>query len=375
MSKKYRVGIIGFGHMHINNVSQMYDKHPQVEWVACADTVPAVPELREAPYTRGWNLKKALKDLGIPKAYEDWREMLEKEQFDIIICTSENAKHPEIVEACAAAGVNVCVEKPMATSLSGALQMVRAVQAAGTEMVINWPVVWFGAFRKAKELIDEGVIGRVLQVKHRAAHTGPLGPGAAHTGVSEEAALLTGPERAASWWHQVATGGGAMLDFCSYGPMLSRWYIGEQAVEAIGMKANLNSHWGEAEDNAVMIVRFPSAMGLFEGSFTTWDHGVPTGPIIYGTTGTLVLERRKGEQSVRLERGHGETMTYEPDPLPEGREEIAVDFIHHLETGEPVHETIEMMFNLEVMAILDAGVRSACSGQLETVASTTWRIG
>ena len=370
MSKKYRVGIIGFGHMHINNVSQIYGKHPQVEWVACADTVPAVPELREAPYTRGWNLKKALKDLGIPKAYKDWREMLEKEQFDIIICTSENAKHPEIVEACAAAGVNVCVEKPMATSLSGALQMVRAVQAAGTEMVINWPVVWFGAFRKVKELIDEGVIGRVLQVKHRAAHTGPLGPGAAHTGVSEEAALLTGPERAAAWWHQVATGGGAMLDYCCYGAILSRWYIGEQAVEAIGMKTNLNSHWGEAEDNAVMIVRFPSAMGLFEGSFTTWNHGVPTGPIIYGTTGTLIVE-----QSVRLERGRGETMIYEPDPLPEGREDIAADFIHHLETGEPVHETIEMMFNLEIMAILDAGVRSARSGQLETVASATWRIG
>ena len=269
----------------------------------------------------------------------------------------------------------MCVEKPMAVSLSSALQMVRAVQAAGTEMVINWPASWSGASRKVKELIGEGVIGRVLQVKWRGGHTGPLGPGAAHAGVSEEAALLTGPERAATWWHQVAAGGGAMLDYCSYGAMLSRWYIGEQAVAAIGMKANLNSHWGKAEDNAVMIVRFPSAMGLFEVSFTTWHHGVPTGPIIYGTTGTLVVEPRDGEQIVRLERGRGETMIYEPDPLPEGREEIAADFIHHLETGEPVHETIEMMFNLEVMAILDAGVRSASSGQLETVDSATWRIG
>ena len=375
MSKKYRVGIIGFGHMHINHVSQVYGEHPQVEWVACADTVPDVPEMREVPYTRAWNLKKALRDLGIPKAYEDWREMLEKEQFDIIIVTSENTKHPEIVEACAAAGVNVCVEKPMAESLSGALRMVRACQAAGTEMVINWPATWQGATRKVKELIDEGLIGRVLEVKWRAGHTGPLGRGAAHVGVSEEAALLTGPQRAATWWHQTATGGGAMLDFCSYGAMLSRWYIGEQATAALGLKANLDSQWGEAEDNAVMIVRFPGAMGLYEASFTTWDHGVPTGPIVYGTTGTLVVERKDGGQIVRLERGHGQTTIYEPDPLPEGREEIAGEFIHHLDTGEPVHPTIDMMFNLEIMAILDAGVRSASSGNLEMVDSATWCIG
>jgi predicted dehydrogenase len=372
VSKTYRVGIIGFGHMHINHVSQVYNEHPQVEWAACADTVPVVPEVREAPYTRAWNLKKALTDLGIPKAYDDWREMLEKEDLDIVIVTCENAQHPVVVEACAAAGVNVCVEKPMADSLSGALRMARAVQAAGTEMAINWPATWRGSSRKIKELVDDGVIGRVLEVKWRAGHTGPLGPGAAHAGVSDEAALLTGPERAATWWHQVDTGGGAMLDFCSYGAMLSRWYIGEPATAAIGLKTNLDSHWAEAEDNAAMIVRFPSAMGLFEASFTTWDHGVLTGPIVYGTTGTLVAE---GSGTVRLERGHGDTTIYDPDPLPEGREEIAGEFIHHLDTGEPMHPTIEMMLNLEIMAILDAGVRSAASGKLETVDSSTWRIG
>jgi predicted dehydrogenase len=354
VSKTYRVGIIGFGHMHINHVSQVYNEHPQVEWAACADTVPVVPEVREAPYARAWNLKKALTDLGIPKAYDDWREMLEKEDLDIVIVTCENAQHPVVVEACAAAGVNVCVEKPMADSLSGALRMARAVQAAGTEMAINWPATWRGSSRKIKELVDDGVIGR------------------AHAGVSDEAALLTGPERAATWWHQVDTGGGAMLDFCSYGAMLSRWYIGEPATAAIGLKTNLDSHWAEAEDNAAMIVRFPSAMGLFEASFTTWDHGVLTGPIVYGTTGTLVAE---GSGTVRLERGHGDTTIYDPDPLPEGREEIAGEFIHHLDTGEPMHPTIEMMLNLEIMAILDAGVRSAASGKLETVDSSTWRIG
>ena len=375
MAKKYRVGIIGFGHMHINNVAALYAQHPQVEMVACADTVPDRPELREGPYTRAWNLKNTMTNLGIPKVYDDYQEMLEEEQLEIIICCSENAKHPEVVEACAAAGANVCVEKPMAMSLSHALRMARACQAAGPTMIVNWPLTWSPAARKAKALIAEGAIGSVLEVKWRGGHTGPLGPGAAHAGVSEEAAPMTGVECGATWWHQTAAGGGAMLDYCCYGAMVSRWYIGEQAIAAVGLKANLSSHWGDADDNAAMIVRFPGAMGLFEGSWTTWDHGVPYGPIIYGTTGTLVVETREGKPVVRLERGHGQTTIYEPEPLPEGRQQVAEEFIHHLETGEPVHDTVEMIFNLEVMAILDAGLRSAWSGKLETVDSAVWRMG
>lgn len=269
MSKKYRVGIIGFAHMHINNVASLYAQHPQVELVACADTVPDRPELREAPYTRAWNLKNALTNIGVPKAYDDYHEMLEKEQFDIIICCSENAKHPNVVEACAEVGANVCVEKPMAMSLSHALRMVRACQAGGTTMLINWPLTWSPSARKAKALIDEGIIGRVLEIKWRAGHTGPLGSGAAHAGVSETAAPMTGAERGATWWHQAAAGGGALLDFSCYGAMVSRWYIDEPAVAAIGMKANLDSQWGDADDNGAMIVRFLARWHFLKA------HGLP----------------------------------------------------------------------------------------------------
>jgi predicted dehydrogenase len=373
VNKTYRVGIVGFAHMHINHVAALFARHPQAEFVACADTRPLVPELREAPYTRGWNLKHALKDLGVPKAYDDYREMLEREQFDIVICCSENAQHPDVVEACAARGVHVCVEKPMAASLSDALRMARACQAAGTTLLINWPLTWDPVARKMKALIEAGTIGRLLEVKWRSGHTGPLGPGAAHTGVSEAAEFLSGPERGATWWHQQAAGGGAMLDYCCYGAMVALWYVGEQATAAIGLRANLDSQWGDAEDNAAMLVRFPSSMALFEGSWTTLDHGVTGGPIVYGTTGTLLMDHN--DPRVRLSRGGGEVSYYDPEPLPAGRGDIAEEYIHHLETGEPVHPTLEMTFNLKAMAILDAGVRSAASGKLELVDNPTWEIG
>jgi len=368
---KYRLGLIGFAHMHINNVGAQFAQHGDIEPIACADTTPIVPEIRNAPYTRGWNLQHALDNLGFQRSYDDYQEMLEKENLDIVVCCSENARHAEVIEACAAAGVHVCVEKPMAESLSGALRMIRASQAAGTILAINWPMTWSAEARKIKELIDAGEIGRVLQVKWRGGHTGPLGPGAMHAGVSETADQMTGPERGATWWHQSSTGGGAMLDYCCYGSMVSRWYIGELALAVIGMKANLDSHWGNAEDNAAIIVRFPGAMALFEGSWTTWDHGVPTGPIVYGTEGTIVLD----SGCIRREQGGGNTTTYQSDPLPEGRTKIANEFIHHLKTDEPFHQTLEASFNLEVMAILDAGIESAASGQLEPVNNGTWQIG
>jgi hypothetical protein len=65
----------------------------------------------------------------------------------------------------------------------------------------------------------------------------------------------------------------------------------------------------------------------------------------------------------------------EGDPLPEGRTTLAEEFTYHLETGEPLHPTLDPAMNLEIMAILDAGQRSAASGKVELVDDTVWNIG
>ncbi len=230
--------------------------------------------------------------------------------------------------------------------------------------------------RKAKELLDDGAIGRVLEVKWRGGHLGPLGYGVSHPGISEGAGPMSGVERGATWWHQRETGGGALLDYCCYGSKLARWYIGEQALAAVGMRANLNSQWGEAEDNAVILVRFPQAMALMEGSWTTHEHGVSPGPIVYGVDGTLVIERPKGgAERVRIEKAGGQSATHEVEPLPVGAQNIAQAYIHHLDSGEALHPTLDLAFNLEVMAILDAGARAADSGTLEVVENGAWCMG
>ncbi len=381
MANNFRIGVIGFAHMHINHLVERFAAHPQAELAACADTPRLVPELRTAHYTRDWNLRHALDDLGIQKAYDDYNTMLEQESLDVVICCSENAQHPAVVEACAHKGVHVLVEKPMASSLADGLRMARSARAAGIELIVNWPTTWQPAAHKAKELIDNGAIGRVLTVKFRGGHLGPLGAGVSHPGGDEEGRelprKLSGVERGATWWHQSAAGGGVMLDYCCYGSLVARWLVGEPATAAMGMRANLNSKWGDAEDNAAMIIRFPQAMAICEASWTTLDHGVSPGPIVYGTEGTLVVDKEKPGESpkVRIERGADRTEFHDCDPLPADRSDIAQGFIHRLQTGDPLHLTLDLEFNLEVMAILDAGVRSAATGQLEQVDTDAWQLG
>ena len=75
---------------------------------------------------------------------------------------------------------------------------------------------------------------------------------------------------------------------------------------------------------------------------------------------------------MKLTRGAGyDVEIIEADPLPEGRATLAEAFIHHLEIGEPLHETLSAAFNLKMTAALDAGLRSAASGRVETVNDTT----
>jgi predicted dehydrogenase len=371
MGKEFRIGIIGFGHMHINDVGQSYHGNPGTKIVAFADTKPEIPELRVAPYTRAWNFQHAGELYPDAKPYDDYAAMLENENLDLAIITSEVLYHKKIVTACAKAGVDVCVEKPMAYDLADALAMAREVREHGTLLMVNWPVAWSAGGRELQRLAEAGAIGRVFQMRLRIGHSGPLGIGAKHAGVTDEAAPMTGYERAQTWWHRASMGGGAMLDYCCYGCLLAQWYIGQDAVSVMGMRANLNSEWGDAEDSAAMIVRFPSAMATLEGTWATFHQGLPGGPVLYGTEGTML---QTGEGIIVYSKD-GSSHDYAVPGLPEGRASIAAEYVHHKTTGENPYILVDREYNLRAMAMLDAGLRSAASGKLESVNTSHWCIG
>ncbi len=357
---KYRLGVIGFAHMHVNTLIDTFAAHPDVEWVAAADTMPSEPVRSEAQSTRTFNRRRAAEKTGIPQFFDDYHEMLHKEKFDVVICCPENSRHGEVAEAVAQAGAHIVVEKPMAATFAEALRMVRAAEDAGVSLAINWPITWSAQTRTAHRLVQEGAIGQLFQVKWRGGSLGPL-------------KSLSNREKAAEWWHHKTDGGGVLLDYCCYGAMLSRWFTGTRAEAVTGMVANFNSHYGDADDNAVLLARFPSALCILEATWSTVDHGIPTGPIIYGNQGTIVVERRGNEGIVRLIKKSGDAgEIITSDPLPEGRNDLAREVLHHIATGEPLHPTMQIDLNLDAMAILDAGIRSADTGRTEPVPSRNW---
>lgn len=113
MSRRYRVGVVGFGHMHVNNVAALFAKHPQVDMAACADTTPSRPELRVAPYTREWNRRNVIAVCGVKKDWgANWDGMIHDEKLDIVVCCTENCRHPDVVEVCAAGGAPCAWKSP-----------------------------------------------------------------------------------------------------------------------------------------------------------------------------------------------------------------------------------------------------------------------
>jgi predicted dehydrogenase len=97
--------------------------------------------------------------------YDDYRTMLNQENLDILsICTTARIR-AQIVNDAAHAGVKaIWAEKPIALSLSEADGMVRVCREHGVSLAVNCARRWNPFFARAKELIDEGELGDILQV-------------------------------------------------------------------------------------------------------------------------------------------------------------------------------------------------------------------
>ena len=103
---------------------------------------------------------------GGERLYEDYREMLEREELDVVsVCTWPHL-HAEMVVAAAEAGVRaVHCEKPMAPTYDEARRMVEACDRRGTQLTFNHQRRFGAPFRKAKELLGSGAIGELLRLE------------------------------------------------------------------------------------------------------------------------------------------------------------------------------------------------------------------
>ena len=161
MAKKtLNIGLMGCGFMGrthsnaYNKVNKFFDlAYQPVLKAACARKED---KHKLEPFAENW---------GWESTETDWHKMIERDDIDVIDIVSPNNTHHDIAMAAAAAGKIVLCEKPLAMNTAEAVEMTEAVEKAG---VAN--MVWFNyrrvpAITLAKQLIDEGRIGRVFHYR------------------------------------------------------------------------------------------------------------------------------------------------------------------------------------------------------------------
>lgn len=334
MERKVRVGVASLEHVHAPSLIRAFQGHPNAQVVAIAHD-----DLQQA--------QRLAEQLQVVHVYLSTETMLDKEELDAVLCCAANAKHADVVELATTKGLPVLVEKPMSATVADARRMLMASQKAGVVLMVNYPSTWNPALHKAKQLLDDGAIGQPVYFRWRAGHRGPL-------------AHLPPEAQSRSWWHQRLLGGGALLDFCCYGANISLWWFGEMPFSVFGFADRLVKPFGDAEDNAVLVVHYPKTFAVLEAS---WSQGgqIQSGPMVVGTDGGLTITQREGQSGVSLTKDGKEEFIV-ADPLPENMSSGIAHFLDALVNGTPLHLTVSPEFNVSVQAILEAGIKAAQTG-------------
>lgn len=157
MADKLRVGIIGatgrgdYGH----GVDTVWAEIDRAEVVALADA----DEVGRA---------KAVERTKAPTSYADYREMLDKEQLDIVaIGPRWLDQHRDMCIAAAEHGCHIYMEKPFCRDLQAADEIVQACEMRHSKLAIAHQTRWSPPVDVVKREIKNGLIGRVLELRAR----------------------------------------------------------------------------------------------------------------------------------------------------------------------------------------------------------------
>ncbi len=157
--KEIGVGMIGYSFMgkaHTNAYIKMpiffYPPPAKPKLVAiCGRTEKAVSE--------------AAKRYGYKKYYMEWQDLVKDDEIELVDNGLPNNMHAAPSIAAAEAGKHVFCEKPLAMNTNEAKKMYGAVEKAGVKHMVGFNYRFVPAIALAKELIDEGYLGKILQYR------------------------------------------------------------------------------------------------------------------------------------------------------------------------------------------------------------------
>ncbi|MCP4964170.1 MAG: Gfo/Idh/MocA family oxidoreductase [bacterium] len=161
MSESIGIGVIGFGWMgqaHSRAYRNIPVYYPETgirpRLVAIADTVPERVEL-------------ATDNFGFETGTSDWRELLERDDIDVIDITAPNALHEELAVAAAKAGKHIFCEKPVGIEPRATAAIEQAARQAGAITGCGFNYRWAPMVQYTKQLIAEGRFGDLTHYRGR----------------------------------------------------------------------------------------------------------------------------------------------------------------------------------------------------------------
>ena len=166
----------------------------------------------------------AAAELGWADSSADWREVIARDDIDLVdVCTPGNT-HARIATAALAAGKHVLCEKPMANSLAEAETMAAAAQrarAGGARAMVGFTYRRVPAVGLARRLVAEGRIGEIRHVRAQYLQD-----------------WLADPEAPMSWrLTKEAAGSGALGDIGAHIVDLTQYISGARITELTGRLA------------------------------------------------------------------------------------------------------------------------------------------
>lgn len=258
---KLKVAVIGCGsiakHRHIPEYAQL----SEVEFVAFCD--PVIERAEHYANEHGG------------KAYADYEELLKQEKVDIVSVCTPNYLHAPVSIAAANAGAHVLVEKPMASTEEEGLAMIEAAKRNQVSLMVGHNQRFMPPHVKAKEILQSGVLGKVLTFRTSFGHPGP------------EAWSIDGLE---SWFFRKDEAiMGAMGDLGVHKADLIRWLLDDEVAEIASFVSTLHKEDTDVDDNSNCILRMESgAVGSLVASWTYYK-GEDNSTILWCENGVLYI--------------------------------------------------------------------------------------
>jgi predicted dehydrogenase len=234
------------------------------------------------------NAEKVAAEFGIEHVANDWQELVQRDDVDLVSVVTPPSTHREITLAALAQGKAVLCEKPMAMTADEAKQMTERAKQANVLALIDHELRFLSNRHTMRAMVHTGAIGKLRHCNYIFR--------------SDYRAVL---DRPWDWWSDEQMGGGTLGAIGSHAVDSFRWLLDTEVSE---VSALLSTHIAErpekkggamrrvtSDDDAKLMLRFAdSALGS-EVTGTASLSVVESGKYenrfeVFGSTGALMVE-------------------------------------------------------------------------------------